>query len=186
MIPISYSFKFWRKLRLRPGSRFRSKPTRIKALPIGIVALFIYPVLAADGDVFDDWIMRCDPASETPRCYLSQRAFIQGSGERVFELAVGQLGKNKQVVMLLTAPLGIYLPAGLRVQVDNTTTQRVALLRCNARGCHAELLLNDEFLDLMKKGLQLNITFSDSALQQFGFSMSLKGFSSGLRQLLAP
>ena len=158
----------------------------VKALLVSIFTLFNYPVLAADGDIFDDWIMRCDPASATPRCYLSQRAFIQGSGERVFELAIGQLGENKQVVMLLTAPLGIYLPAGLRVQVDNTITQRVVLLRCNARGCHAELLLNDEFLDLMKKGLQLNITFSDSALQQFGFSMSLKGFSSGLQQLLAP
>ncbi len=141
--------------------------------------------LAAEGEVFDDWIMRCDQASDAPHCYLSQRAFVQASGERVFEIAVGRLGADQQLVMLLSAPLGIYLPAGLRVQIDNTTPQRVVVQRCNARGCHAELLLNGEFLALMKRGLKLNITFSDSALQQFGFPMSLKGFSSALNKLLA-
>ncbi len=165
---------------------FKIHRRQLTLLRIYSTMLFLtHSTQAADGDVFEDWTMRCDPDSATPRCYLSQRAFIQGSGERVFELAVGELGEDRQIVMLLSAPLGIFLPAGLRVQVDNTNTQRVVLQRCNTRGCHAELLLNEEFLELMKKGLQLNITFSDSALQQFGFPMSLKGFSSGLEQLLS-
>ena len=151
-----------------------------------LAALASSAVLAQDAAEhrYGNWLVRC-PDDSSGRCFLSQTVLMQGSGQRMFEVGIGFLADGSTPTMVLTAPLGIYLPYGLRLQVDSTEPRRVLIERCNSDGCHTEIALSPTFLRQLKRGMSMFVVFGDAAGQRFRFPVSLQGLTAGMKRLQA-
>lgn len=134
---------------------------------------------------FQDWALQCTTAqADTPKtCFLIHDVFRADGNQRVLQIVVGRFGADNVLGALFFAPLGIRLPPGLTLQVDQKDPQKLPLERCTTKGCQAQIILADPLLDTFKDGTGGEITFEDASGQPIAIAFSLKGFTAGLAKL---
>lgn len=138
-----------------------------------------------DGEAFGNWRVSCETRAQGSRkgCFIIQNLVLREGGQRVLQFAVGYVAESPDPVALLSLPLGISLPPGAEIQIDNDAPKRVAIERCEPNGCRAGLLLVNDVLQAMRTGKQLSIKFYDAKRQPIEVPLSLDGFESGLAAL---
>lgn len=187
-----------------------SRATMISALLVASVAVGAAP---ESGKKFKDWTVECDTfpvpqqkldvevaGSETPAgkteepksaepaesqtiCQIVQTLTEKSSDRPVLQVAVGYLPEAEKPVAAILLPLGVWLPPGLQLQVDDGKAGRVPFEACDPNGCHAGVELDDEFLAMMKKGNELNVTFAGRNRKGITVPVSLQGFTAALDSL---
>lgn len=108
---------------------------------------------------------------------MEQRAFVTESGQLLSLVTVRVPSETKKPVMSIQAPLSIFLPAGLVIDVDAATPVKLDFQTCDRNGCYAGSTISDELLQGMFKGDKMNVTFQNLNKQQFKIPMSLSGFT---------
>ena len=81
------------------------------------------------------------------------------------------------------APLGIFLPSGLTLKIDDTDLGRVPFVRCVVVGCLAYATLDDAILEKFSAGKTAIFLIYRTEEQGYGVPVSLSGFSEGLAAL---
>ncbi len=134
---------------------------------------------------FEDWALWCRPASETqPRtCRMHQQAVAQEDGKPVLKFLVGRFGPEKVLGAVISVPLGVRLPPGLGIQVDERPLRTYPFEICGPRSCQARAILEGDLLKDLKAGLTGHVKFQNAAGQVLVVPVSLKGFSAALRAL---
>ncbi len=128
---------------------------------------------------FDDWSLICT-ADETGDkvCQIVQSVNQNDSGQLVFQTAVGYVPDNESPILYMTAPLGIFLPRGISIFVDDDEEGRTAqVLRCTENGCLAVLAMQPELVQKLKKGNEGRLIFGATAQQNVAIPLSLTGFT---------
>lgn len=144
-----------------------------------------------NGEKFDDWTLRCGKANEQApeACEMFQQHVSQQTDKVVLHAAVGKLPNNEQPGMLLVLPLGISLPPGVFVKVDEGEAQAVPVERCTPDGCRVELLLDTPFLNKLKSGTTMTVVFhvydQQGQRERVGVPVSLLGFTAALNEVLS-
>jgi invasion protein IalB len=72
------------------------------------------------------------------RCVLFQDILWQTSGKRILNVSIARPAKGQPYVAAITVPLGILLPAGLTLLVDEKDLVRFPLRFCNINGCRGQ------------------------------------------------
>lgn len=151
-------------------------------------------------DNYGDWGLVCSKADEEgaqenskESCNLFQVATLsQNQGEETAETAqpqrvlltrIGYLPENDNPVMFVTTPLGILLQPGVRVDVEGHEPIGIPLQRCDAGGCLAYVVLENPFIEAMKKGIEAKVTFMDPQRRPITLPLSLKGITKALSEL---
>ena len=156
---------------------------------------FVPSVEAApkDGQAFEDWMVKCEGGAgqggdgTAERCFAFQNIVYTQSGERLVTLAAGYLGPKGEPWIALTVQLGVFLPAGVAVKVDEEQRFDVPFKICTAKGCEAGNPLDEVLLRTMKSGLVARIAYLDGITRrQITVPVSLKGFAAAFRTLPAP
>lgn len=139
-----------------------------------------------DGDSFGNWLIRCGPSgSETERdCFLFQNLVLKEGGQRVLQVAVGFVDNAPEPIALLSLPLGISIPPGASISIDQQDDLDLQIERCEANGCRAGLKLNAELIQKFKDGAGLAVTFHDGKRRPIEVPLSLEGFRDGYLALL--
>lgn len=158
-----------------------------------VIGLALSPLTANSAEElkvqnFQDWSVRCRAATDnSPRaCELFQRIVHKESGQQLVQLAFAYQQADEQPVALALLPLGIHLPSGVGLQVDQGDAIKAAVQTCTAQGCQVLLPVGDKLLASLKAGLTLRIAFLEAASRrQITIPMSLKGFSAGIKALRA-
>ncbi len=134
---------------------------------------------------FEDWTLRCRPASETrPRvCRMLQLAVSQDGGKPMLQFMVGRFGPENILGAVIVVPLGVRLPPGLGIQVDERPLHTYPFERCDPRSCEARAVLDGELLTDLKAGLTGRVKFQNADGQELAIPISLKGFTAALRAL---
>lgn len=132
---------------------------------------------------FGDWSKICSPTEQGELCQLSQTVNQNDSGKRLFETAVGYVPGTDNPVMFLTAPLGIFIPRGITLELTEDTMLSTAVQRCDANGCLAVTTIDPEFLEEMKGAKDGRLIFGASADQNMAVPLSLMGFTAGMASL---
>jgi invasion protein IalB len=138
---------------------------------------------------FQDWTLVCQKPEGADKdvCVLVQqlvRKEKEGEGQqRVMLIEVGYAPKGDQSLIIFTLPLGISLPQGLSLQVDEGEARRFPVELCLRDGCRAVLPLADETLSSFKSGSQGKVTFHDPNRNPITLPVSLKGFTAGYKAL---
>ena len=80
-------------------------------------------------------------------------------------------------------PLGVYLPPGLTLQVDDGQVYKMAIEICGPKGCRVRFSFDDNLLNLFKFGSAAIVTFSGTDQKPIRISVSLKGFTLALQDV---
>ena len=134
---------------------------------------------------YQDWRLRCEQKNDDDPelCFILQIAKSGKDNRAVLRIGVRYPEPNKPAMVFLTLPLGIYLPAGLLIQIDEGETLKIPVEICVPNGCHTRIDLVGDLLKNMKVGGQAKLAFYDSSQQRITVPVSLAGFTAALAAL---
>jgi invasion protein IalB len=81
------------------------------------------------------------------------------------------------------APLGVLLPSGLGLKIDEADIGRAGFVRCLASGCVAEVVMEDNLIQQMKTGQNATFIVFQTPEEGIGIPVSLNGFGPGFDAL---
>jgi invasion protein IalB len=94
-------------------------------------------------------------------CRASQTLFIKNTRQRVLTLVVRTTPNANKPVMMIQAPLGIYLPAGITVQIGKDAAKTLPVQSCDQGGCLTEYAVTDDEIAAMRGGADVTISVQD-------------------------
>ena len=104
---------------------------------------------------------------------------VQETGQVLFNLTLrAALASDKAPYLDVVAPLGFFLPAGLDLSIDGKALINLPVQRCDAKGCYAGSVLNEEQLEMLQDNDIMNISFSPQREQVAEVAVPLTGFGS--------
>lgn len=135
--------------------------------------------------VHGDWQIRCDQpvGARDKQCALVQNVTAEDRDNIGLSVLVVKTVDKKSRIMRVLAPLGVYLMAGLGLRIDDKDIGRVGFVRCRARGCYAEVIMQDDLINELSKGGKALFIIYDSPDDGIGIPISLKGFKEGFDAL---
>jgi len=109
------------------------------------------------------WAARCGSASrDAPlECAIEQSAVLPRTGQLVILVNIRVPADTHTPSALIQLPLGLNLPGGAKLQVDDGATTDLQIQTCEARGCYAGTAIAPDLLAAMKSGKQLKISFQN-------------------------
>lgn len=135
--------------------------------------------------VHGDWQIRCDQpvGARDKQCAMVQNVTAEDRDNIGLSVLIVKTVDKKARIMRVLAPLGVYLMAGLGLRIDDKDIGRVGFVRCRARGCYAEVILQDDLVNQMTTGSKALFIIYDSPDDGIGIPISLKGFKEGFDAL---
>jgi invasion protein IalB len=172
------SFTIWRML---------PRPIVSVLAAVIVVAALAGPAAAqgAVRSVHGDWQIRCDtpPGAQSEQCALMQSVTAEDRPNVGLTVIVLKTTDQKSRLMRVVAPLGVLLPSGLGLKIDNNDVGRAGFVRCLPNGCVAEVVMDDKLVDQMRNGQTSTFIIFQTPEEGIGFPMSLKGFGEGFDKL---
>jgi invasion protein IalB len=98
-------------------------------------------------------------------------------------LVKSKQGDKDVTMMRVIAPIGVFLPTGVALEIDGNAVGRVPFTRCMAQVCMAFAEASPETLTKMKKGNVANFIIYEAPGLGMPMKLSLDGFSAGLQNL---
>jgi len=151
-----------------------------------IVAWFGLPAHAkyAATDTIGDWVVYCD-SEDADKCLANQTIWMVQDDVRQKVVSSSVSRNDESWQMALTLPLGVNLPFGAILRVDQGPQFKAPYLRCDTSGCVVLVDLNDELYDALKKGNTLTVGFKSSLSEQpLAVKLSLQGFTKATGRLV--
>jgi invasion protein IalB len=135
--------------------------------------------------VHGDWQIRCDtpPGAQNEQCALMQSVTAEDRPNVGLTVIVLKTADQKSRLMRVVAPLGVLLPSGLGLKIDNNDVGRAGFVRCLPNGCVAEVVMEDKLIEQMRNGQTSTFIIFQTPEEGIGFPMSLKGFGEGFDKL---
>ncbi|WP_237154556.1 invasion associated locus B family protein [Oryzibacter oryziterrae] len=135
--------------------------------------------------VFGDWQIRCDQpvGARDKQCAMVQNVTAEDRDNIGLSVLIVKTVDKKARIMRVLAPLGVYLMAGLGLRIDDKDIGRAGFVRCRARGCYAEVILQDDLINQLSTGQKALFVIYDSPENGIGIPVSLKGFKEGYAAL---
>ena len=143
---------------------------------------------AAQGVVkgkFGDWEMRCEtpPGSARDQCALMQSVAAEDKPNVNLVVIVLKTADGKSRLLRVIAPLGVLLPSGLGLKVDQTDIGRAGFVRCLPSGCVAEVVMEDKLLDQLRTASSATFVIFQTPEEGIGIPLTLNGFKDGFDKL---
>src|SRR5262245_20509506 len=131
------------------------------------------------------WAARCVSESrQSPiECSIEQTLVLPNTGQLVASVLVRVPSDTHQPVMMIQLPVGIYLPAGLSLQIDDGKAQPVPLQTCDLKGCYAGMQVSQELLASFKSGKRLTMTFQNMAKNNVTVPIPLGNFTDAYQKI---
>jgi invasion protein IalB len=98
-------------------------------------------------------------------------------------LVKSKQGDKNVTMMRVVAPIGVFLPTGVALEIDGAAVGRVPFTRCMPQICLAFAEASPETLDKMKKGSAANFIIYEAPGLGLPMKISLEGFSAAFDAL---
>ncbi len=136
-------------------------------------------------NTFGDWQLRCEtpPGAQAEQCALVQNVAAEDRPNVTLVVIVLKTADQKSRLLRVVAPLGVLLPAGLQLKIDQTEIGRAGFVRCLTTGCVAEVVMEDTLVNQMKSGQTATFIVFQTPEEGIGIPVSLNGFAPGLDAL---
>lgn len=165
---------------LSSGAAFAQQGAKKNAAPPAAAAQPAPAQPQADGDAQQPgWIARCTSASrDAPlECAIEQNAVLTKTGQTIVLINIRIAPDTRTPIALLQLPLGINLPVGARLQVDEGKTVDLPIQTCENRGCYASTPIAPDLLAALRAGKQLKVSFQNMAKETIAIPMPLGDFA---------
>ena len=98
-------------------------------------------------------------------------------------LVKGQQEGKAVTMMRVMAPVGVFLPTGIALEIDGAAVGRVPFTRCLPQACVAFAEASPATLEKLKKGGKAKFIIYEAPGVGIGMDFSLKGFTASLTEL---
>lgn len=132
-----------------------------------------------------DWQMRCDtPAgAQGEQCALVQSVTAEDRPNVGLTVIVLKTADKKSRLLRVLAPLGVLLPSGLGLRIDQAEVGRAGFVRCLPNGCVAEVVMDDKLLGQLRTAKTATFIIFETPEEGIGFPLSLNGIGEGYDKL---
>jgi invasion protein IalB len=136
------------------------------------------------------WVVQCEGkkpvAGAPPRsCAMVQLAKNKQRPNIAVSLIIGKVkqGNKTATMMRVIAPVGVFLPTGIALEVDGKAVGRVPFTRCLPQACMAFAEARKETLARMKKGNKAKFLIYEAPGVGIPLDLDLTGFSAAFKAL---
>jgi invasion protein IalB len=161
----------------------------LRLMACAALAIMALPAAAsAQGavrSVHGDWQIRCDtpPGAQAEQCALIQSVVAEDRSNAGLTVIVLKTADQKSKLMRVVAPLGVLLPSGLGLKLDNVDVGRAGFVRCLPNGCVAEVVMDDKLLNQLRTAKTATFIIFETPEEGIGFPLSLNGLGEGYDKL---
>lgn len=161
------------------------------SLMVGVLAASVCFMSAASsqaagvksGQQFGDWTVNCEGKGAGEICHIDQKIVSKDEKKHgLLEIGVGMMpmpNGTKSPKLIVLAPLGILLPKGLTLQIDDTPAAQLPFVQCFPVGCRTVINLESDGLQKFKNGNTAKFTYYLPNGKPASIPVSLKGFTAG-------
>lgn len=130
----------------------------------------------------ETWVINCsgEDTDAGKRCILSQTLVVKETNQRLVSVALRRADKDDGLAMVISLPLGLFLPAGGSFAVDGGKATRFVVQTCDQGGCYAGTKVGGDLLATLKGGSQLKISFQALNKKNIVVPLTLTGFTAAL------
>ena len=156
-------------------------------VPLALMLAVFAPAVAAaqDGVVkaqHGDWQVVCKqppPGSKNEVCALVQSVTAEDRNN-VGLTVYFQKFSNGTRVLRVFAPLGVLLPPGLGLKIDDKDVGNAPFLRCHNFACYAQVVAEEPLIERLKTGKTAVFILFQTEEAGIGIPISLAGFAQAL------
>jgi invasion protein IalB len=132
-----------------------------------------------------DWETRCEtpPGATREQCALIQSVAAEDRPNVTLIVIVLKTADGKSRLLRVIAPLGVLIPSGLGLKIDQADVGRAGFVRCLPNGCIAEVVMEDKLVDQMKNGQSATFIIFQTPEEGIGIPLALAGFKDAIEQL---
>jgi invasion protein IalB len=163
-------------------------------LSLFVGLLFAAPLASAAGpeaqggavrDKHGDWVTRCEtpPGAAHEQCAIVLSVVDQERPNLILVVIVLNTADRKARLMRVIAPLGVLLPPGVSLRIDNADVGRLSFLQCVPNGCVAQLAMDESLVDKLKNGKTATLGVFQTPEEGVGVQAPLAGFKEAYEQL---
>ena len=169
----------------------RDRANSLWALPFLVASLAFLSSASASfaqgtvKSVHGDWQVRCDtpPGAQSEQCALIQSVTAEDRPNVGLTVIVLKTADGKSRLMRVLAPLGVLLPSGLGLKIDQADIGRAGFVRCLPNGCVAEVVMDDNLMNQIRNGQGATFIIFQTPEEGIGIPVGLRGFGEGFAQL---
>ncbi len=134
---------------------------------------------------FGDWQVRCEtpPGAAKEMCALVQSIAAEDQADITLIVIVLKTADNKNRLLRVIAPLGVLLPSGLGLKIDDIDIGHAGFVRCLPSGCVAEVVMEDKLIEQLKNGKNAVFIIFRTPEQGIGIPLALGGFKGAFAEL---
>lgn len=133
------------------------------------------------------WSTRCvsDARAAPPACTAEQTIIVrqQQSNQILLTLRIQSPAARAPLTFSVQTPLGLLLPAGLTLQVDEAPVLTLPLQTCDNAGCYAATPLTDDLTKTFGAGNGLRVGLRTAAGEAFAIDAPLAGFTEAIARI---
>lgn len=125
-----------------------------------------------------DWQVVCKPPAagqKNETCALVQSVTAEDRSN-IGLTVYFQKFSNGTKVLRVFAPLGVLLPPGLGLKIDNQDVGNAPFLRCHSYACYAQVVVEDKLVQQLQTGKQAVFIIFQTEEAGIGIPISLNGF----------
>jgi invasion protein IalB len=132
-----------------------------------------------------DWELRCEtpPGAQHQQCALLQSVTAEDRPNVNLVVIILKTADGKNRLLRVIAPLGVLLPSGLGLKIDNVDVGRAGFVRCLPTGCIAEVVMEDKLINALKNGHNATFIIFQTPEEGIGIPLGLNGFADGFNAL---
>jgi invasion protein IalB len=131
------------------------------------------------------WETRCEspPGARQEQCAIVQSVIDQERPNITLVVIVLKTADRTSRLLRVIAPLGVLLPTGLGLHIDNDDFGRMTFVRCQPNGCVAEVFVDDKLLDHLERGRTATFVLFETPEEGVGVPTPLAGFKESFEAL---
>lgn len=132
-----------------------------------------------------DWQVRCEtpPGAAKEQCALLQSIAAEDRSNINLIVIVLKTADGKNRLLRVIAPLGVLIPSGLGLKIDDTDIGHAGFVRCLPTGCVAEVVMEDKLLEQLKTGKSAVFIIFQTPEEGIGIPLNLAGFGDAFAEL---
>ena len=122
-------------------------------------------------------------SAQGEQCALIQSVVAEDRSNAGLTVIVLKTADQKSKLMRVVAPLGVLLPSGLGLKLDNQDVGRAGFVRCLPNGCVAEVVMDEKLLGQLRTAKTATFIIFETPEEGIGFPLSLNGLGEGYDKL---
>jgi len=133
------------------------------------------PAAAVPGQ---NWLKVCDPLPDGKGNACIMRQVVVANGQFLGSFLLrDDPGQESRLLAVAAVPLGVLLPFGLTWQIDGGKPIRVPFMLCDPTSCATQLVINEAYVNSLKKGGSLKLTAKNRQNKDLVIEINLAGFT---------